>query len=65
MGRGEIYFRAEALKFSEKSLLSTKFNVSFPDDGPSRILRRAILGCYPYTGCSFVLMTPTSVFSVK
>jgi hypothetical protein len=56
---------AEPLKSAEKSLLSTKFNVNFPDDGPSRNLRRGILGCYPYTGCSFVLMTPASVFSVK
>jgi tetratricopeptide (TPR) repeat protein len=47
---------SDSLKSVQKMLESTNFNVKFPDDHPTRILRRGILGCYQYTGCTFVLL---------
>jgi tetratricopeptide (TPR) repeat protein len=56
---------SDSLKSIQKSLESTSFNLRFPDDRPTRILRRGIVGCYQYTGCSFVLIPPDAVFSVQ
>jgi tetratricopeptide (TPR) repeat protein len=56
---------SDSLKGIQKSLDSTSFNLRFPDDRPTRILRRGIVGCYQYTGCSFVLLLPDTVFSVQ
>jgi hypothetical protein len=47
---------SDSLKGAHKILESTKFNIKFPDHYPTRILRRGIVGCYQYTGCSFVLI---------
>jgi tetratricopeptide (TPR) repeat protein len=56
---------SDSLKSVQKTLESTNFNVRFPDDRPTRILRRGIVGCYQYTGCSFVLLPPETVWSVQ
>lgn len=56
---------SDSLKIVQKALESTNFNVKFPDDHPTRILRRGIVGCYQYTGCSFVLLPPETVWSVQ
>ena len=56
---------SDSLKSVQHILESTKLNVKFPDDGPTRILRRGIVGCYPSTGCSFVLLSPNTVFSIQ
>ncbi len=56
---------SDSLRGVQKTLESTNFNLKFPDDRPTRILRRGIVGCYQYTGCSFVLMPPDAVFSVQ
>ncbi|MGA7077145.1 MAG: hypothetical protein WBQ43_03715 [Terriglobales bacterium] len=36
-----------------------------PGDVPTRFVRRGILGCYEYSGCSFVLLDPGSVQSLN
>ena len=56
---------SDSLKGIQNTLESTSFNLRFPDDRPTRILRRGIVGCYQYTGCSFVLIPPDAVFSVQ
>ena len=39
----------DSLKSSQKTLESTNFNLKFPDDRPTLVLRRGIVGCYQYT----------------
>jgi tetratricopeptide (TPR) repeat protein len=56
---------SDSLKGVHATLESTNFNQTFPDDHPTRLLRRGIVGCYQYTGCSFVLIPPDTVFSVQ
>jgi tetratricopeptide (TPR) repeat protein len=56
---------SDSLKSVQKTLESINFNLKFPDDRPTRILRRGILGCYQYTGCALVLLSPDSVTSVQ
>jgi tetratricopeptide (TPR) repeat protein len=55
----------DALKSADKILEKTKYDVEFPDDGPTKLVRRGILGCYKYTGCSFVMLLPDTVKSVN
>jgi len=52
------------LKSADKALRTIDFKFPFPDDGPSRIVRRGILSCYPVTGCNFVLYNISDVHSV-
>ena len=55
----------EKLKLFTEALRTAKYNAQFPDDMPTRILRRGILSCSKTTGdCSFVLMLPQDVVSV-
>ena len=56
---------SDSLKGIQKTLESTNYNQPFPDEHPTRILRRGIVGCYQYTGCSFVLLSPDTVSSVR
>src|SRR5439155_20568496 len=53
---------SDKLKSADKLLNATKFDMPFPDDGPTRVVRRAILGCYSAWGCSLVFM-PADNFS--
>ena len=54
----------EALKGFSEALRTAKYDVKFPDDSPTKILRRGVLGCSTTTGdCSFVLMLPDDVSS--
>jgi len=55
---------SEKMKSQGKQLKSIDFNVRAPDDVPTRFVRRGILGCYQYSGCSFVLLDPASVRSL-
>jgi tetratricopeptide (TPR) repeat protein/transglutaminase-like putative cysteine protease len=55
---------SEELKSAEAALRSAKFDVPFPDDTPSHLVRRGMLVCSPLTGCTFVLFTPDMVRSV-
>lgn len=55
---------SEKLKSATATLISAKFNVPFPDDVPTRIVRRGLLSCFPVTGCSFILYNPDDVRSL-
>lgn len=55
---------SEKLKFAAKTLAVAKFDVPFPDNSAAQLVRRGVLGCYPTTGCSFVLLTIDQVKSV-
>ena len=55
---------SEKLRSAAGALMSAKFDLPFPDDGPTRIVRRGLLMCFPTTGCSCVLVPPNSVDSV-
>jgi len=52
---------SDELKSAGEKLKLAKFNSAFPDDGPTRLVRRGILGCYSYTGCSFILLYANDV----
>jgi len=54
----------ENLRSSVDVLRKIEFKFPFPDDGPSRLVRRGILSCYPVTGCTFVLYNISDVHSV-
>jgi tetratricopeptide (TPR) repeat protein len=56
---------SEKLKSAALVLTSTKFDVPFPDDISTRIVRRGVLTCFPVTGCSFVLYNPVDVGSLN
>ncbi len=56
---------SDELKSADKALSSIDVKFPFPDDGPSRLVRRGILSCYPVTGCSFVLYNIYDVHSVN
>ena len=55
---------SDKMKLQGKQLKNIDFKIPAPDDVPSRFVRRGILGCYQYTGCSFVLLDPATVRSV-
>lgn len=55
----------EKLKPLTDNLLTAKVDFSFPDDVPTKILRRGVLYCSKDTGeCEFVMMLPEDVHSV-
>ena len=56
---------SEKLRSADKALRSADFAFPFPEDGPTHILRRGILGCYSYTGCSFVFFDLKDVRSIN
>jgi hypothetical protein len=56
---------SEKLRSASKKLSSIDFNFGSPDDFPTHIVRRGTLGCYPYGGCSFVVLDPDSVHGLN
>jgi tetratricopeptide (TPR) repeat protein len=56
---------SDKMKLQGKQLKTVDFHVPAPSGIPARFVRRGILGCYAYTGCSLVLLDPSSVHSVK
>jgi tetratricopeptide (TPR) repeat protein/transglutaminase-like putative cysteine protease len=57
---------SDELEDAGKAVAAAKFDVPFPDEAPTQILRRGILDCEPeLPGCMFVLIPPNSVRSVK
>ena len=56
---------SEKLKSAGTALMSANFQVPFSTGGNARILRRGILGCYQYSGCSLTLLSPADVHSVN
>ncbi|MFZ0773418.1 MAG: DUF3857 domain-containing protein [Candidatus Sulfotelmatobacter sp.] len=55
---------SDKMKPQGKQLKGIDFNFPAPGDFPTHFVRRGILGCYEYTGCSFVLL-PASGFSLN
>jgi len=55
----------DKLKPSAQVISSIRFKLTSPDGAPVRLVRRGILGCYEYTGCSLVLFEPDLVRSVR
>jgi tetratricopeptide (TPR) repeat protein len=54
----------ESLKGFTEALRTAKFQVQFPDELPTKILRRGVLSCSTTTGeCSLALMLPDDVLS--
>jgi len=56
---------SDKMKFQGKQLNGIDFNFPAPTDFPAHFVRRGILGCYQYSGCSFVLLDPASVSSLN
>jgi hypothetical protein len=55
----------EKLKVFSETLKTASYTLSFPDDAPTKILRRGVLSCSKLTGeCMFVTMLPADVHSV-
>jgi hypothetical protein len=52
---------SDKLKSAEKMLKTTRFDIPLPDDAPTRVVRRAMLGCYSVTGGSLVFMPGTTL----
>jgi hypothetical protein len=56
---------SDKMKLQGKQVRTIDFNVPAPGEGVTRFVRRGILGCYQYSGCSFVLLDPASVRSIN
>jgi tetratricopeptide (TPR) repeat protein len=55
----------EKLKVFSEELRTAHYDLTFPDDTPTKILRRGVLSCaQPAGDCSFVMMLPGDVHSV-
>jgi tetratricopeptide (TPR) repeat protein len=52
------------LKSAAKAIRSVQFREPIPDAGPTRLLRRGVVGCAPDVGCSLVFYTPDLVISI-
>ena len=51
---------AEELRSATAALAALKYPQSFPDDTPTRVIRKAVLSCSIYSkNCTLVLMLPT------
>jgi hypothetical protein len=56
----------EKLKVLSEALRTVHYDLNFPDDTPTKILRRGVLSCPKLTeGCRFVMMLPSDVHSVE
>jgi len=56
---------SKELESSAKSLRTVDFKSSFPADSSAHLLRRGILSCYEYSGCTFVFYNLEDVHSVN
>jgi tetratricopeptide (TPR) repeat protein len=56
---------SDKMKLHAKQLKGIAFNVPAPLGAHTRFVWRGILGCYQYTGCSFVVLDPMSVHSLN
>jgi tetratricopeptide (TPR) repeat protein len=54
----------EKLKPLAENLRSAKIDFAFPDDVPTKILRRGVLSCSASRECDFVMILPEDVHSV-
>lgn len=55
---------SQKLATAGKTLSATSYNITLPDDGPTRLVRRGLLSCSSITGCVIVLYLPQDVHSV-
>jgi tetratricopeptide (TPR) repeat protein len=63
-GAPQVWFvdGAEELKDSAAELAKIKFKVSFPDDGPTRVVQRGMLSCSEASkNCTFVFLPPSTI----
>jgi hypothetical protein len=51
---------AEELRNAIASLAAAKYHQSFPDDSPTRVLRKAIFSCSIYTSECFLVLMPAA-----
>jgi len=57
---------SDSLRDAQKSLMSADFGVTFPDDGPTQVLRRGRLICDATpAGCEIVLDLPGDVHAIE
>jgi tetratricopeptide (TPR) repeat protein len=56
---------SDKMELQGKQLKAIDFNVPVPGEARTRFVWRGILGCYQYTGCSFVVLDPVSVHSLN
>ena len=56
---------SEKMKFQGKQLKNIDPRIPAPGDTAAQFVWRGILGCYEYTGCSFVVLDPAGVRSLK
>ncbi len=56
---------SDKMKLQGKRLKTIDFGFPAPGPEPTRFVRRGILGCYPYSGCAFVLLDPSAVHSIN
>ena len=56
---------SETLRPMTEALKKAKYEVLFPDDTPTKLIRRGMLNCLPESVCVFVLLTADSVASVR
>ena len=61
----EFISGSQKIKEEANQLRSIDFNLPSPSDAPVRFVWRGTLGCYQYTGCSFVVLDPTTVNSIN
>ena len=55
----------ESLRPLADAIRTTSFGKMFPDAGPAKLLRRALLGCAPNSGCALTLIVPDDAGPVK
>jgi len=55
---------SDKMKLQGKQLKTINFSFPAPSGALTRVVRRGILGCYQYSGCSFVLFDPVAVKSL-
>jgi hypothetical protein len=56
---------SDKMKAQGKQLKALNFNTPAPSNVSTRVVRRGILGCYEYSGCSFVVLDQASVHSLN
>jgi tetratricopeptide (TPR) repeat protein len=56
---------SDALKDAGAALKTAKFDLVFPDNGPTHLLLHGVLDCERDTGCSFVLLRPDAPSPVE
>jgi tetratricopeptide (TPR) repeat protein len=57
---------SQDLRTAIGALSAARFQLSFPDSGPEKIVRRGVVDCERVVSyCQFILMTPDSVHSVQ